>query len=164
MILRRGFVRPFALLSLAAIAVAATLLLVSGSNAAPAPSTDKADYYAAETVTVTGSGFASNTNYDVPVIRPDGSIVKGDGTLSPGWDTVTSNGSGGFTYLYELDGIFGLYEVRAYPVSWAGNLAEDPLTSMTFTDADIHFSQCANDDNGDNAPEACKWVEGALNT
>ena len=163
MILRRGFLRPFAFISLAAIAVAATLLLVSGSNAAPTLSTDKADYYAAEIVTVTGAGFASNTNYDVPIIRPDGSIVKGNGTLSPGWDTVTSNGSGGFTYLYKLDGIFGSYEVRAYPSPWSGNLSEGALTTVTFTDADIHFSQCANDVGNDDIVNACMWQEGGIN-
>src|SRR5262245_60783300 len=64
--------------------------------------TDKADYAPEETVTVTGGGFAPNASYDVAVIRPDGSIVKGDGTFTPGWDTVQSNLLGGFTYLYQL--------------------------------------------------------------
>jgi len=43
----------------------------------------------------------------VPVIRPDGSIVKGEGTHTAGWDTVAANGSGSFTYDYILNAIEG---------------------------------------------------------
>ena len=163
MVSRKLLVRLAAFGFLLGIAAGIALMVTPRSNAAPLLTTDKEDYFAAETVPVTGSGFAPNTSYAIPIIRPDGSIVKGDGSLSPGWDTVTSNGSGGFTYLYKLDGIFGTYEVRAYPSPWSGNLSESPITSMTFTDADIDFTQCSNDDNNDNVVEACKWVSGALN-
>ncbi|HET9476318.1 MAG TPA: hypothetical protein VFP63_02390, partial [Dehalococcoidia bacterium] len=152
-----------ALLGVLVALLAAVLFYPDSGQAAPILATDKADYYAAETVTVTGTGFAPNTTYDIPIIRPDGSLVKGDGTLTPGWDSITSDASGDFTYLYKLDGIFGSYEVRAYQSSWSGNLSEGPITTVTFTDADIHFSQCSNDDNNDDVLQACKWVEGGLN-
>lgn len=82
------------------------------AQAAPVLSTDKDDYAPEEMVTITGGGFAPNTLYDIPVTRPDGSIVTGDGSFSCGWDAVQSDASGAFTYSYQLDGIVGTYEVR----------------------------------------------------
>ncbi|MGA2285860.1 MAG: hypothetical protein ABSG55_06300, partial [Dehalococcoidia bacterium] len=107
------------------------------AQAAPTLTTDKADYSPEEIVTVSGGAFAPNTAYDVVVIRPDGTIVKGDGSFVPGWDTVTSDDTGAFTYSYQLDGISGTYEVRAYPSPWDGDLAESPDASMTFTDGNV---------------------------
>ncbi len=89
------------------VALLAAILVVSNSSAAPVLTTDKEDYYSNEIVPVTGNGFAPNTTYDIPIIRPDGSIVLGDGSFIPGWDSITSDGSGDFVYLYQLDGIFG---------------------------------------------------------
>ncbi len=93
-------------------------------------------------MTIAGSDFAANTDYDVPVIRPDGSIVKGDGSFTPGWDTVQADGAGSFTYLYQLDGTESTHEVRVYLSPWLGNLAETPLASTTFTDQNMDFRQC----------------------
>src|SRR5262245_7110450 len=112
------------------------------AQSVPSIVTDKPDYFTHETVTVTGSGFVANTYYDVPVIRPDGSIVKGDGSFTPGWDKVLSNASGSFTYLYKLDGIAGTYQVRVYLWPWSGDRAETPVASTTFMDANIDFTQC----------------------
>src|SRR6185295_1572846 len=106
---------------------------IAAANAATVTS-DKADYAPEEIVILSGSGFAPSTTYAIPVIRPDGSIVKGDGTFTPGWDTMTSSGSGSFTYLYQLDGIIGTYQVRVYPSPWSGNLGQVPLATTTFTD------------------------------
>ena len=91
---------------------------------------------------VLGGGFAPNTLYDIPVVRPDGSIVKGDGSFTCGWDTVQSDGSGAFIYLYQLDGIVGTYEVRVYPSPWDGNLAESPIATVTFTDGNVRGLGC----------------------
>ena len=89
------------------------------------------------------SNFASSTAYDIPVIRPDGSIVKGDGNFQLGFDTVTSDAQGSFLYQYILNGIEGLYEVRVYNSPWSGNLGETPVASVTFTDsAGITHNQC----------------------
>jgi len=123
----------------------AALLCVAGAvlgvryfaQAAPFITTDKGDYFANEVVTITGSGFAPNTFYDVPVIRPDGTIVKGDGTFIPGWDTVHSNAAGAFTYLYRLDGIPGLYEARVYASPWDGIRSTSPIASTTFRDGNV---------------------------
>ncbi|MCH8051900.1 MAG: hypothetical protein IIC86_07775, partial [Chloroflexi bacterium] len=147
----------------ALLALTIALLVVSRGTAAPILSTDKEDYYANETVSVAGNGFVANTLYDIPVIRPDGSIVLGDGSFLPGWDTVTSDGLGDFTYLYQLNGIFGTYEVRAYNSPWSGDLSEPPVAVHTFTDANISFTQCKNDSNNDNIIDPCTWINGGLN-
>jgi hypothetical protein len=133
------------------------------AHAAPTLTTEKDDYFSGETVIITGGGFALNTLYDIPVIRPDGSIVTGDGSNTSSWDSVQSNASGGFTYSYELDGIEGTYEVRAYPSDWGGDLGETPLARVFFTDADIQFTQCLNDSDNNDAMDDCTWGTGAIN-
>jgi hypothetical protein len=156
-------VRGLSVLLAIAACLVVLLLTSTPAGAAPALSTDKPDYYSNELVTVTGNGFAPNTTYDIPIIRPDGSIVLGDGSSIPGWDSVTSNGVGDFTYLYQLNGIFGTYEVRTYVSPWSGNLGEVPIASTTFTDADIDFQQCKNDDDNNDEINACDWTNGGLN-
>jgi len=111
--------------------------LLQLAQAAPTLTVAQGDYSPEEIVAVLGGGFAPNTLYDIPVVRPDGSIVKGDGSFTCGWDTVQSDGSGGFIYLYQLDGIVGTYEVRVYPSPWDGNLAESPIATVTFTDGNV---------------------------
>jgi hypothetical protein len=64
----------------------------------------------------------------IEVTRPDGSIVRGDGSFTPGVDAVTTTSAGTFSYSYRLDGIEGLYRVR---VLGAVNVV---LASMSFTD------------------------------
>ena len=128
--------------------MAAALLCVTGAilgvryfaQAAPYLTSDKVDYYSGDTAIITGAGFAPSTNYAIPVIRPDGTIVKGDGSFVPGWDKVQSDASGAFTYSYQLDGVAGLYEVRAYAWPWSGDLAESPIASMTFHDGNVRIN------------------------
>ena len=149
----------FAALAVTALIVAA--LAVTNTNAAPTVTTDKADYHPSDTVIITGGGFAPNTFYDVPVVRPDGSVVKGDGTLTLGWDSVFTNGSGAFTYNYKLDGVLGSYQVKVYPYGWNGNFSEAPLASTTFTDSPLitDFRQCSNKNPtlGD-----CVWISSII--
>ena len=136
--LLRSSVFRLSLAALALLCVAGAVLSVHYfAQAAPVLKTDKDDYSPEGIVTITGGGFAPNTLYAIPVIRPDGSIVTGDGSFSCGWDTVQSRGSGAFTYRYQLDGIVGIYEVRAYPSPWDGNLSEIPLATITFTDGNV---------------------------
>ena len=141
--------------------VAAGLVLavaVTGEGAAPKVTTDKPEYYYLETVIITGTGFAPNTYYAVPVLRPDGNYVKSDG--SSGWNTVLTNGSGGFTYYYKLDSIAGAYDVAVYNTPWAPGSPQVPLATTGFQDDNKDFNQCKNKDPG---PD-CKWVPGAINT
>src|SRR5262245_32737965 len=51
--------------------------------------TDKADYHPEETVLISGTEFQPGAVLQIQVIRPDGSIVKGDGSFAPGTDSVT---------------------------------------------------------------------------
>jgi len=112
--------------------------LLQFAQAAPTLTTDKAEYFSGETVIITGGGFTHDTLYDIPVIRPDGTIVKSGGSCtSPCWDTVLTDGSGGFEYSYELDGIPGTYRVRVYLSPWSGNLSQTPVATTTFTDGNV---------------------------
>jgi cysteine-rich repeat protein len=139
----------------------AFIAAVEGGGADPQVTTDNPDYSSWETVTITGSYFAANSYYDVPVMRPDGSYIKGDGSFQAGWDTVLTDGSGGFTYHYKLDGIQGVYWVAVYDWPWAKpGSSQIPLATTSFRDADIHFTQCRNKWPG---PD-CEWTTGAINT
>src|SRR5512147_532734 len=81
-------------------------LPVNAEGIVPTLTTDKSDYRPEETVQVTGSGFTPGSEVQLPVIRPDGSIihwVDSSQTFEPGWDTVTTDEYGYLTYFYYLD-------------------------------------------------------------
>ena len=122
---------------------------------APSPTltTDKADYSPEETVAIAGTAFDPGQTYDMVVIRPDGSIIRGDGNFNPDhsytcdaanaavvdcWDSVTADSGGSLTYQYVLDGIAGSYEIRAYASPWSGDRSLPAITSVTFTDATVN--------------------------
>ena len=63
-------------------------------------------------VRITGSGYASGCDVVVRVTRPDGSVVKGDGTETPGVDLVTADGNGEIAYDYTLTDVGGDYTVE----------------------------------------------------
>ena len=148
---------------IALLCVAGAILAVRyRAQAAPVLTTDKADYFSSEIVTVTGTGFAADTDYDIPIIRPNGTIVKGDGTFLPGWDSVHSGGSGEFVYYYQLDGIVGNYEIRVYPSPWSGDREEIPVASFVFSDCNIDLNQCRNDADNDSSIDACDWTTGSI--
>ena len=150
-----------AAIALALVAPAA----VAAVDPGPTLTTDKADYMPGETVHIAGTGFVPGVAYDIPVIRPDGSIVKGDGSFLPGWDTVSAGLEGSFTYDYILNGIVGLYEVRAYLSPWSGDTSEPPIAGVTFTDAvQERHNQLQNNahqwDNGNINSSNSSYTEG----
>src|SRR5258708_5962575 len=103
------------LLLLLASPAALLVLVVAGSAAPDAQVSSGQPYYLPySTVTITGTGLTANSFYDVVVGRPDGSIVTGDGSATPGWDTMLSDAYGNFTYSYILNGIDGTYAVDVY--------------------------------------------------
>ena len=130
-------------LLLTAATVRLLILAPSGASALPSCTitgpytvcTDKPNYSPGETVTVTGSGFVANAFYDVPIVRPNGTIVKGDGSFTIGWDTVQADGSGDFTYYYQLNGIVGTYTIKVFDTPWGGESSgEVPLATHLFED------------------------------
>ena len=154
-------IRMFPALCLALLLVCSAsfvTLIASAQTSTPTLATDKADYAPGEVVHITGTGYTSGVTYALPVRRPDGSIVTIDPIThlpTPGWDVVTADVAGNLTYDYQLNGIAGLYEARAYPHLWSGNWSETPLASVTFTDApaQINFTQCQNDSDNNNVPD-----------
>ncbi|MEM2761097.1 MAG: Ig-like domain-containing protein [Nitrososphaerales archaeon] len=112
------------------------------TNAGPMVLTDQQDYAPGEIVEVTGLGFTQGISYDVVIIRPDGSIIKSDGT--PGFDSVVAGPDGTFIYYYNLDGIFGTYIVEIYESTDISH--SFILATTTFSDSPIHFFQHATSD------------------
>src|SRR5687767_5918784 len=92
-----GFMKTL-LLAFAFVAIAAiTVLSLGGAASASAAGpcaatgletvvTDKADYSPGETVHITGIGYNADCDVMIKVIRPDGSVVTGDGSFGP-WPT-----------------------------------------------------------------------------
>lgn len=124
----RRLLCSFGLLALIAGLALVLALPAVAQTAPPSVWTDKEDYAPGETVMISGSGFPANTDLVVRVTRPDGSVITGDGSGTPGSDTVTTDGDGNFTYNYILDGIVGTYLVEV--LDGEGNV----LASTTFTD------------------------------
>src|SRR2546430_10750237 len=94
--------------------------------------TDHAAYVPGSLVHVTGMGYAPGCDVVVKVTRPDGSIVSGDGTFTPGSDTGTTDFLGGLSYDYQLPSnpaIEGTYSVDVL------GLADAVLAHTTFLDA-----------------------------
>lgn len=100
----------------------------------PELDTDKEDYSPEETVIITGTGFAPNAIYTIVVTRPDGSVVIGDGSFTPGSDKVLTDDSGNFTYNYILDGIMGVYKIVAVDAS--GSI----VATKTFRDCNLFIN------------------------
>src|SRR5262249_44874088 len=117
-----------------------------------------------------------NTTYAMPVMRPDTSIVNVDPmthVATPGWQFATSDAMGNLTYNYQLDGIVGGYEARAYPADWqlgdGSGWNDPPLASVAFTDANpsANLDQCGNDSAPSPPTDGCSasasdWVNGNL--
>ncbi len=91
--------------------------------------TDKADYPPESTVHMSGSGYAANCQVMVEVTRPDGSVVLGDGTGTPGSDFVDTGDDGSLSYDYLLQRLEGEYTVEVRGEE--GTV----LARTTFTDA-----------------------------
>jgi hypothetical protein len=145
----------------------ALFAFTSTANAGAATlSTDKADYAPGEVVHISGTGFAPGATYAMPVKRPDGSIVTIDPVTHiplPGWGFATADPVGSLAYDYQLNGIQGEYEARAYPATWSGDWSEPSLASVTFTDGTRTFDQCKDDTDNDNAKDPCVWITGDIN-
>ena len=121
------------LFALVALVLALGIATGAQAGAVPTVGTDKVDYSPGETVIITGSGFDTNIELMVRVTRPDNSVITGDGSGSPGSDTVTTDSMGGFAYYYILDGIQGLYTVEVL-------CGDSILATTTFTDSKPLFT------------------------
>jgi protocatechuate 3,4-dioxygenase beta subunit len=109
------------------------LSMTSFLNSAPTISSDKADYGPEETAIISGQGFNSDKLVDILIVRPDDSIIKGDGTFTEGFDSLTIDSDGKFTYSYILNGIPGDYRVNVYDS--ADNSHSHLLATTSFADS-----------------------------
>src|SRR3954447_2805248 len=138
-----GITRKLAVALLAALAVVAFQLAraQAGSAATGVPclqtgletiSTNRDDYAPGAIVHLSGAGFAPACDVVVQVTRPDGLVVVGDGSDTPGSDTVSTDLFGNLTYDYQLDSfppVIGTYVIDVLGVG--GSV----VAHMTFTDA-----------------------------
>lgn len=123
--------------------------------------TDEPQYLKGDTARIFGTGFSPYTPILIKVTRPDGSIVTGDGTETPGSDTIVTNVDGNFAYTYMIDGIQaeGTYTVEAI------DTAPDPdviLASTSFLDTAQFLLQGCSWSKGDCTQAALPaWADGA---
>jgi large repetitive protein len=117
----------------------------SASTGVPCPqtgneivATDQAAYAPGDLVHVSGMGYAADCDVTVKVTRPDGSVVTGDGSSTPGSDSVTTDLFGGLSYDYQLQSSPAVQ--GTYVVDVLGS-ADVVLARTTFLDAPkINFS------------------------
>ncbi|HEX8053828.1 MAG TPA: SdrD B-like domain-containing protein, partial [Thermoleophilaceae bacterium] len=94
--------------------------------------TDKARYPTEDLVHVSGSGYAAGCEVVVRIVRPDGSVVVGDGSETTGSDVVRTSADGRLAYDYRLGTVSGTYRIYVvHPESGA------VLASAEFEDAAI---------------------------
>src|SRR3989442_1082941 len=94
--------------------------------------TDDGYYALGSIVHMSGMGYAPNYDTIVHMTRPDGSVVKGDGSFAPGSDTVTTDLARNFDYYYQLQGVPAIIGTYVVDVLGAGDAV---LAHTTFEDA-----------------------------
>lgn len=122
--------------SAAAVADEPEPALVAGTCVATGSetiATDREVYQPEETVVMDGNGYAGDCDVVVRVTRPDESVVIGDGTFTPGSDTVAIPTDGSLAYQYVLDGITGTYLVDVIGADGA------ILASTSFEDPSVQL-------------------------
>ena len=103
----------------------------------PVVSLDRGDVPDGGSVQVSGTAFTPSTQVTVRITRPDGSIVRADGT--PGSDTVSVDLWGNFTYVYVVrEGTLDDYPVDV--LDQAGNV----LAHTSFTDSGAFVKNIGN--------------------
>ena len=110
------------------------------------------EYMPGDTATISGVGFEPNHSIVVQVIRVGGSIVTGDGTETPGSDTVTTDSSGHFAYNYILGGADRSVYNGTLTVNGIDNSSGTTLASTTFIDGDEFVLQGCD---GRNSQQQC---------
>lgn len=101
---------------------------------------NQTDFAPEETVYISGNGFDAYSSLLVKVIRPDGSSSTGNdpSVLWPtSYDTVPVSG-GSFSYIYQLDGIEGPYDINVL------NSEDNVITKGNFTDC---YNGCCSNTN-----------------
>src|SRR6266508_4180837 len=98
---------PALLVALAFVLQAAFAQPASAEAGVPCPQTgietvasDQAEYAPGSIVHITGTGYGAGCDVVMKVTRPDGSVVRGDGSFEPGSDTVTTDLLGELSYDY----------------------------------------------------------------
>src|SRR4051812_38874563 len=147
-------------------AIGAVLVVIGGlaASAALLPSTtgatitsDKADYAPGSTVVLTGAGWASSESVHIVVNDTIGQTWKLQSGLNGAPADPTADGSGGFTYTFDLPTNF----VSDYDATATGAISGTATT--TFTDSVSSTSeQC--DEGSTTTKGNCNWITGSINS
>ncbi len=143
----------FVLLTVLFAAIGAGSAGACGSSGPPTVTTDLADYGPLDTALISGSGFGCGATLTVRVTAPNGAIITGDGSGTPGSDVVNTDGNGEFILNYALSGsgpggaYFG--QEGVYTVEVLDGTAVIAYT--TFTDSHFRYFSLA-------------WTRGSGNT
>jgi Bacterial Ig domain/PKD domain len=139
---KRGSILPGAL----ALALAFVLQLAfapagaasTGTVCAPtgleSVATERPAYEPGSLVEVAGSGYEPGCDVVVKVTRPDDLVVTGDGSQTPGSDTVSTDPFGNFTYQYQLQSVPAIEGQYLIDVLGSG---ETVLAHTSFADAAV---------------------------
>ncbi|MFZ5876473.1 MAG: DUF11 domain-containing protein [Nitrospirota bacterium] len=151
------------------VAIAGLLIVQFGmaasAAAVPEISSNQPEYTLGDTAIIYGQYFTPGESVVMQVVRFDGSIVKGDGTNSPGADVVTVTDDGTFTYFYIVEGPASAYEgdivanampLGAVDLTTGATLIDPntgnpylPLASTTFIDGTQYLLQGCSKNRGD---------------
>ena len=111
------------------------------ASADPEVSAKHLDYKPGHKVMISGDNFLPNESYLIVVRRPNGPVVKGDGS-SEGSDTITADKKGRFKYKYQLAGIYDEYDpegVYTVEVFNSSDSSGEIIASTTFTDSTVRW-------------------------
>jgi len=125
--------------------------LEDNEKVGPTIATDKEDYKPGETVMVTGQGYEADKELEIRIIRPDGSVVKGDGSFEEGSDVIITDKGGNIEYSYKLNGIEGKFIIEVVDTQ-SGEI----LSTHTFTDSfpqTVYVDADTGDDDNDGTEE-----------
>jgi len=139
---------------------ASAALLPSASGTGATITSDQSDYAPGAIVTLTGAGWASGETVHIVVNDTIGQTWKLDSGQNGAAPDPVADGSGAFTYQFNLPNYF----VSNYDVTATGPISGTATT--TFTDVSIGtYDQCANDQGTgytSGSDLGCQWINGNL--
>lgn len=109
------------------------------ASSGPEVYTRHSDYKPDHRVMIFGTDFMPNEVYTIEVVRPDGSIVKGDGTFEPGTDIIDSDKEGIFKYKYQLAEVSDAFNPEGTYIVSVFDFSGNFVAGTIFTDSTVRW-------------------------
>lgn len=97
------------------------------------------DYKPGHKVMIFGEGFIANETYMIVITRPDGSIVKGDGSLEEGSDEIKTDKKGRFKYKYLLEKVSESFNPEGTYLIEVFDSSGELIAYNSFTDSTVRW-------------------------